>query len=131
MAVTNMMWMQSASLRDVSALSQTLIMAMRLHVVSTRRAVDPVPLLVERLGNEARARHAMHIVMVVGSLWPDRFILSPPCCRLLSFDEHLIGRLVDWQQCDDRARFDADARDLLGDDAREQLWREFAVFAER
>lgn len=131
MAVTNMMWMQNASLRDVSALSQTLIMAMRLHVVSTRRAIDPVPLLIERLGCEARAMHAMHIVMLVGALWPERFILSPPCCRLLSFDEHLVGRLVDWQQQGSRAQFDADARDLLGEDAREQLWREFAAFAAR
>jgi hypothetical protein len=102
-----------------------LVMALRVFVIARRREVEPVPVLTERLGCLARARLAVHIAGVVGYVWPERFTLSPPCCGSLSHDEQLLGELAAWAAAGNRPRFDAAGCDLLGDEARDQLWREF------
>jgi hypothetical protein len=102
-----------------------LVMALRLTVLTRRRDLDPLPILEERLGCPARARQALHIVLLAGDVWPERFTMSPPCCGTMSHDEQLLGVMADHAATGDRPSFDRAAGDLLNEDARDQLWREF------
>lgn len=102
---------------------QRLIDALRMTVLARRRQVDAAALLRERLECPAAARHALYIVTIAGDVWPERFVLSPPCCRCLSYDEALLGTLADHAAHGNRPDFDRDAGDLLSEDSRDQLWR--------
>ena len=111
----------------VSTLSppgERLIAALRLSVLARRRDVDPLAVLAERFGSRPVAEQALHIISLIGHIWPERFTLSPPCCRSLSHDEALVGTLADLAADDARAAFDREAGDLLAEDARDQLWRD-------
>ncbi len=111
----------------ISALAppgQRLIMALRLTVLARRREVDALAVLTERFGCAATGRHALHIIMLTGDLWPERFTMSPPCCGSMSHDELLLGSLADLAAAQNRPEFDRESRDLLNEDARDQLWRE-------
>lgn len=112
------------TLPDLSAPAQQLITGVRLTVVARRRQVDALAVLAERLGDTAAARHALHITCLTGDLWPERFTLSPPCCRSLTHDEALLAALVDCAGREDRPAFDRESAELLSEDARDQLWRE-------
>ncbi len=109
---------------DLRIAGQRLIMALRLTVLARRRDVDALAVLNERLGCSARAHHALHIIGLAGDLWPERFTMSPPCCRSLSHDEALLGMLADHAFAGNRPTFDRVACDLLCEDARDQLWRD-------
>lgn len=108
---------------------QRLIAALRLTVLARRRGVDPVAVLNEKFGCAHIGQLAMHIICVTGDVWPERFTISPPCCRSLSHDEALLGTIADLAGRQDRPAFDAEARDLLSEDARDQLWRELSRWA--
>lgn len=111
-------------LAELMPTGQRLIAALRLTVLARRREVDPLAVLTERFGCATTGRRALHIIALTGDLWPERFTLSPPCCRSLSHDEALLGALAGHAAQADRPRFDREARDLLNEDARDQLWRE-------
>ncbi len=104
-------------------------MMTRIDVICRKRGIDPMAVLVQRLGSEARAKRARHLVDVVGAVWPEPFALSPPCCRHLSHDESLLGTLIEAAEIGDRRWFDTAGRDLLNEDARDGLWREMRLFA--
>ena len=112
------------ALTALSPPGQRLIMALRLTVLAKRREVDALAVLTERFGCAASGRHALHIILLTGDLWPERFTMSPPCCGSLSHDELLLGTLADQAATRDRPAFDRESSDLLNEDARDQLWRE-------
>lgn len=103
------------------------VMATRLKIICDRRGIDPIPPLTERMGGLAAALRMMHVTGLVATLWPDPFTLSPPCCQSVSHDEALLGNLAEYAAQRDRVRFDCEARDLLNEDARDQLWRDLAA----
>jgi hypothetical protein len=111
-------------LNDLTPVGKQLVDALRMTVLARRREVDAHAVLTERLGSNARARHALHIIYLTGDLWPERFTMSPPCCRSLSHDEALLGELTGYASFANRPAFDQAARDLLSEEARDQLWRE-------
>jgi hypothetical protein len=117
-------WFHCPRLSACGGIARDMVMAIRVQVVAARRDIDPLPLLIGRLGDASRARHAVHMRQVVGAIWPEPFVLSPPCSPHLSHDEALLAGLVDAAQCNDRHDFDAMAHDLLNEDARDHLWRE-------
>lgn len=116
-------------LGDLSADGMRLVLATRLRVACARRGIPALPLIAQRLGCERQALRALHIIEVIGAVWPEKFALSPPCCGLLSHDEALLGALAEAAEEGARAGFDAHARDLLNQDARERLWGELHAFA--
>jgi len=116
-------------LGGLSSNGMRLVLATRLRVVCARRGVAALPLIAQRLGCKRQALSALHIVEVIGAVWPEKFALSPPCCGMLSHDEALLGALAEAAEEGERAAFDAHARDLLNEDARERLWGELRAFA--
>ena len=118
-------------LSDMPRVGMRIIMCLRLVIIARRRAIDPIPLLAERIGGITRAHHALHIVHLVGDMWPERFTLSPPCCGAMSHDEALLAELAGHADAADRPAFDRAGADLLASDARDQLWREFTRWALR
>ena len=118
------------TLADTPGVPADLIMAVRWKVACLRKGADPIPRLIDRLGRGARAGRAVSIVRLIGAIWPDPFMLSPPCCRRLSFDEALLCDLAAAAAAGDRGGFDRHACDLLNDHARGRLWRELAAFSD-
>ena len=112
------------SLRDDGV---RVVMALRLKVICDKRGLDPMTPLTERLGGIAPALRMVHITGLIANLWPEAFVLSPPCCRSLSHDEALLGALAEAAGDRDRVRFDTESRDMLGEEARDQLWRDLAA----
>jgi hypothetical protein len=109
---------------DLQPVGQRLIMALRLTVLAQRREVDAQAVLRERFGCANAARQALHIIYLAGDLWPERFTMSPPCCRTLSHDEALLGAMAGHVAAANRPAYDQAACDLLNEDIRDQLWRE-------
>jgi hypothetical protein len=127
MAPTIDWMMRPTRTEDVEPVAMRLVMATRLAVLCQRREVDPLPLLTQRVGCQRTAIGLMHLVAVTGSAWPEAFSLSPPCCRTLSHDEALLAAMAEAVLVDDRRVFDAAARDLIGEDSRDFLWREIGL----
>jgi hypothetical protein len=112
------------SVAELPPTGSRLIIALRLFVIARRRGHCPLARLTERLGSSADARLAIHVAGIVGYLWPERFTVSPPCCTSLSFDEQLLAELACHVADGDRPAYDRASRELLNEDARDQLWRE-------
>lgn len=120
---------QAPRTSQLAAVARDAILAIRLHLTYRHSGVDSLGPLSRRLGGgEAALRH-IHVAGAMASIWPERFTLSPPCCPCLSHDEALLGNLIEAVANDDRARFDAESRDFLHDEARAALWNmwEWAV----
>jgi hypothetical protein len=111
-------------LGDLTPLAIRLVMATRIRVSAERQGRPSLAILTARLGTREEALHAAHLVEVIGSAWPERFALSPPCCPALSPDEALLGAMTEAVEEGDRPSFDRAASDLLDSAARDQLWRE-------
>jgi hypothetical protein len=119
-----------ARLASLSPAGILLIRCARIIVIAQRRDQNPLAPLSDRLGCAGRAQRMLHLISIVGFLWPERFTLSPPCCAMLSHDEALLGALAGTAVAHDRPGFDHASHELLSEDTREQLWRELrACFA--
>ena len=116
-----------APIGALSAEGARVIMALRLKIVCDKRGLDPIPPLTARMGGITGALRMILVTALVAALWPDPFALSPPCCRMLSHDEAMLGTLAEAAYTGDRARFDAESADMLNEEARDQLWRDLAA----
>lgn len=114
-------------LDDLDTAGLQIVMATRLRVMCDTRGLDPVPPLSQRLGGIGGALRMLHLVALIARIWPERFTLSPPCCRMLSHDETLLGALAEAAAASDRGRFDRESRDLLSEDIRDQVWHEMVA----
>ena len=62
------------------------------------------------------------VVEAIGHVWPDPFVVAPPCCPRISFDEALLAAMVSAAAQRDRPQFDLLTAEMLGGDAREMIF---------
>ncbi len=115
-------------LRDLPLLSMHVIMAMRLCVTCATADRDPGAALEQRFASALAARRFQVLVVAIDQAWPEPFMISRPCCALLTPDEAMIGEMTVTAACANRAAFDTVARDMLSSEARDQLYIRFSAF---
>ena len=115
-------------LRERPLISMHVIMAMRLCVICTRTDQDPVAALEQRFRSGLAARRFRVLVIAIDQAWPERFMISRPCCAHLTPDEAMIADLAATAAYGDRSAFDTVARDMLSAEARDQLHIRFSAF---
>ncbi len=115
-------------LRDLPLLSMHVIMAMRLCVMCAKTEQDPSAALEQRFRSPLAARRFQVLVVAIDQAWPEPFMISRPCCALLTPDEAMIADLAATAAYGDRAAFDTVARDMLSPETRDQLHIRFSAF---
>jgi hypothetical protein len=114
-----------ARLSDMPDVAIRILQSARIAILTQRRGGEPLASLTSRLRNTDHARRMLHLITLAGAIWPEPFMLSPPCCGRLTPDEALLGELAVHANHGDRPAFDRAGRDLISEDGRDQLWRAF------
>ncbi len=109
-------------LADLTPAAAQTIGAIRRWAVAQRSGAWAAGVLQEQLGCARAAAHVQLLIEEVGAAWPDPFCLSPLCCRRVSHDEALLGRMLETASAGDRPAFDRLCSDLLPADARDRLF---------
>lgn len=73
---------------------RAMIVTMRWWVSLRKRGCNPSTAIAERLGSEEAVVRFWLFMEAVGAAWPDPFIVSPPCCGRLSFDEATLVQML-------------------------------------
>jgi len=108
--------------RDLSVEAAQAVLALRYCILCSRSERDPIPELERRWGNILAARRYRLVVEAIGHVWPDPFVVAPPCCPRISFDEALLAAMVSAAAQRDRPQFDLLTAEMLGGDAREMIF---------
>lgn len=116
------------SLGGLSDGQASLIVTARWWVTLRKRGQDPACTMAERLGSEAAAWQFWLLMEEVGAAWPDPFMVSPPCCRRLSFDEALLLDMLGEASRENRPAFFALVGEMLSLDIAERLYRSARAF---
>ncbi|MBL0923606.1 MAG: addiction module antidote protein [Sphingomonadaceae bacterium] len=109
-------------LPDMSVRDTRHILSARIWCISRRAVHDPLPRLESVLQSGMVAKRFGLLMEVVMAVWPDPFVLFPPCCAAVSVDEGLLARAVELAVGNARPQFDELLREMLPEDARNTLF---------
>ncbi len=104
------------------------VMAMRLCVICHKVDRDPLDDLIPRFGSTIAARRFQVVFEVIGSAWPDPFMVSRPCCPMLGPDEMMFADMIAAASIQDRSMFDRITREMHNTDIRETLFTALSAF---
>lgn len=105
-------------LGSASLMEARLVVALRIAVFAHKSGADPAPHVAARLGSIALSNQLSLVLEAMGQSWPDPFSVSRPCCGRLSPDEILFVGMMRSAMRGNRASFDRQTREMLGEDAR-------------
>lgn len=111
-----------ADLGSASLFEAKLVVAMRIAVFAHKSGHDPAPHVATRLGSAALSNQLSLVVEAIGHAWPEPFGVSRPCCGRLSPDETLFVGMLRAAVHGNRAAFDRQTREMLGEDARNLIY---------
>ena len=111
-----------AELGSATLVEARLVVALRIAVFAHKSGTDPAPHVAARLGSTALSNQLSLVVEAMGQAWPDPFSVSRPCCGRLSPDEILFVGMVRSAMRGNRAAFDRQTREMLGEDARTLIY---------
>lgn len=106
----------------------SLVVSARLWVALRKSGQDPAPAMTQRLGAADAAWRFWLLMEEVGTAWPDPFLVSPPCCRRLNFDEAVLLDMVHHAARRDRIGFIRLVEDMLAVEIAERLYRATRAF---
>lgn len=111
-----------ARIDDLGETEAALIVTARLWVAMRKREIDPGPAMQARLGSERAAWQLWLVMEEVGTAWPDPFMVSPPCCRQMSFDEMTLLAMLRHARLGERAEFGRLLGEMLPQEICERLY---------
>lgn len=109
-------------LGSASLFEAKLVVAMRIAVFAHKSGDDPAPHVAARLGSAALSNQLSLVVEAMGQVWPEPFGVSRPCCGRLSPDEALFVGMVRSAMRGNRAAFDRQTCEMLGEDPRTLIY---------
>lgn len=118
---------KNARIDELSEAESALIVTARLWVALRKREIDPGPVMQTRLGSDRAAWQLWLLMEEVGTAWPDPFMVSPPCCRNLSFDEVTLLAMLRHARSGERAHFGRLLEEMLPDEICERLYTSAAA----
>lgn len=116
-----------ARLDELGEVEAALIVTARLWVALRKRELDPGPAMQARLGSDRAAWQLWLLMEEVGTAWPDPFMVSPPCCRAMSFDEVTLLAMLRHAHRGERAEFGRLLGEMLPQEICERLFTSAAV----
>jgi len=111
-----------AELGSATLVEARLVVALRIAVFAHKSGTDPAPHVAARLGSTALSNQLSLVVEAMGQAWPEPFCVSRPCCARLSPDEAMFVGMVRSAARGNRAAFDRQTREMLGEDARNLIY---------
>lgn len=111
-----------AELGSATLFEARLVVALRVAVFAHKNGADPAPHVAARLGSAALSNQLSLILEAMGQAWPEPFSVSRPCCGRLSPDEAMFVGMVRGAMRGNRATFDRQTREMLGEDARTLIY---------
>lgn len=111
-----------AELGSATLVEARLVVALRIAVFAHKSGTDPAPHVAARLGSTALSNQLSLVVEAMGQAWPEPFCVSRPCCERLSPDETMFVAMVRSAARGNRAAFDRQTREMLGEDARNLIY---------
>ena len=111
-----------AELGSATLFEARLVVALRIAVFAHKTGADPAPHVATRLGSVALSNQLSLILEAMGQAWPEPFSVSRPCCGRLSPDETMFVGMVRGAMRGNRAMFDRQTREMLGEDARTLIY---------
>ena len=109
-------------LGSASLIEAKLVVALRIAVFAHKSGADPAPHVAARLGSIPLSNQLSLVLEAMGQAWPDPFSVSRPCCGRLSPDETLFVGMVRSAMRGNRAAFDRQTYEMLGEDARNLIY---------
>jgi|TARA_B110001454_G_scaffold181602_1_gene175717 hypothetical protein len=109
-------------LGSASLIEAKLVVALRIAIFAHKSGADPAPHVAARLGSVTLSNQLSLVLEAMGQAWPDPFSVSRPCCGRLSPDETMFIGMVRSAMRGNRASFDRQTREMLGDDARTLIY---------
>ncbi len=109
-------------LGSASLIEAKLVVALRIAIFAHKSGADPAPHVAARLGSIPLSNQLSLVLEAMGQAWPDPFSVSRPCCGRLSPDEVLFVGMVRSAMRGNRAAFDRQTREMLGEDARSLIY---------
>jgi hypothetical protein len=106
-----------------------LVRGLRLWTVMRRAGRCPLQAVADQLGSRRAAAHLHLMLAKVAASWPDPFAVAPLCCGRLSHDEQLLAEMIRLGARRDRPGFDRLLGEMIGTDAREQLFLSAVVLS--
>lgn len=113
---------QPAELGAASLIEAKLVVALRIAVFAHKAGTNPAPHVAARLGSVPLSNQLSLVVEAMGQAWPEPFCVSRPCCGRLSPDESLFVGMIRSAMRGNRAAFDRQTREMLGEDARNLIY---------
>ena len=111
-----------AELGSATLVEARLVVALRIAVFAHKSGTDPAPHVAARLGSTALSNQLSLVVEAMGQAWLEPFCVSRPCCARLSPDETMFVAMVRSAARGNRAAFDRQTREMLGEDARNLIY---------
>ncbi len=111
-----------AELGSATLFEARLVVALRIAVFAHKAGADPEPHVAARLGSVALSNQLSLILEAMGQAWPEPFSVSRPCCGRLSPDEAMFVAMARSAMRGNRATFDRQTREMLGEDARTLIY---------
>jgi hypothetical protein len=110
------------AMAELPEMEARVISALR-HWVTARKAGGcGIAAAGSRLGSRRGGAHLHLLLEEIAAAWPEPFAISPLCCRRVSHDEQLLGRMISLGAAGNRPAFDRLLADLLPCDVRERLF---------
>ena len=94
---------QTPRLATLGEAQGNFIVTCRLWVTLRKRGLNPSAAVADRIGCPRAAMRFWLLMEEVGAAWPDPFVVSPPCCPRLSFDEATLLQVIEHAAAGDRA----------------------------
>jgi hypothetical protein len=113
---------QPTDLGSASVIEAKLVVALRIAVFAHKSGADPAPHVAARLGSVCLSNQLSLVLEAMGQAWPDPFSVSRPCCGRLSPDETMFVGMVRSAMRGNRASFDRQTCEMLGEDARTLIY---------
>ena len=117
------------SLGQLGPAQRRLIVAMRQIVLHGKARSCPMAVISPLLGGTAQAKAYLRIIFMVGNVWPEAVRVLCPCSKAMTYDEALLIDMIDRAVHRDGPGFDALLCDMLGSEARAELFGEILAFS--
>lgn len=121
---------QQPVLAQASERDARLVVTARLWVSLRKRGIDPAVAVSQRLGSEEAAWRFWLLMEEVGTAWPDPFMVSPPCCGRMSFDEASLIAMLDHARGGRRVQFLSLLKEMLPLEIADRLYGTARSFLE-